>query len=382
MDRTGVGRPFARRTREWNIRKAPRARHAARVARTGALLVLLLLAALVGSCRKAESPGVLHAAIMAGDLAVVRGILTEHPEWIESKGYRGFTVLHTAAFYGHERIVELLLQNGADPNARADNDITPLLNACAVGSQPIVELLVRHGANVNHQTKAGTSPLYVAAVGGYRHIVEFLLDKDAQVDPFAAAALGKTKELSSMLDSDPDLLRATTEGGITLLHAAARACQEEAARLLIQRGADVTCRTEHELLTPLHFAALSGCVAVAEALLEAGADINAQDWLGQTALHFACEKDHSEMAKALVRAGANVNAIDREGLTPLHVACINGDIGLVQLLVDAGADINMYSPQEGTALDCAVLTGHKDIVDLLRKRTRESQPLRPDTEPD
>jgi len=380
MDRTGVGRPFARRTRELNIRKAPRARHAARVARTGALLVLLLLAALVGSCEKAQSPELLRVAVITGDLAAVKRIVEKHPDWIESKGPGGFTPLYLAVLNRRPDIAALLLQEGANPNSRNDNGAPPLMAACGLGSLSLAKLLVRYGADVNAQTSGGAigrTPLYAAAVEGHEHIVSFLQGKGARVDPFAAVALGNTKELSSMLDSDPVLVSATDARGTTLLHTAAWACQEEAARLLIQRGADVTCRTEHELLTPLHFAALSGCVAVAEALLEAGADVNAQDWLGQTALHFACEKDHSEMAKALVRAGANVNAIDREGLTPLHVACINGDIGLVQLLVDAGADINMYSPQEGTALDCAVLRGHKDIVDLLRKRTRESQPLRP-----
>jgi hypothetical protein len=74
-------------------------------------------------------------------------------------------------------------------------------------------------------------------------------------------------------------------------------------------------------------------------LAQAGRDVNVPEaGNGRTALHYAAGYGHVSTAEALVNAGANVNARDRAGMTALGWACLKGHVDLVQLLLKANAD--------------------------------------------
>lgn len=98
------------------------------------------------------------------------------------------------------------------------------------------------------------------------------------------------------------------------------AAGKEVAELLIQAGANVNGRSGSGDQTPLHMAARRGNVNVAEALLNAGADIEARDTKGETPLRRAVNCGHPEFAKLLLERGANPNAADKNGKTPLQSA--------------------------------------------------------------
>jgi len=61
----------------------------------------------------------------------------------------GFTLLIAAARYGHERVVDLLLQRGAEVNLQDSDSWTALMYAARYGHERVVELLLQHGADVN-----------------------------------------------------------------------------------------------------------------------------------------------------------------------------------------------------------------------------------------
>src|SRR4030095_4498107 len=75
-------------------------------------------------------------------------------------------------------------------------------------------------------------------------------------------------------------------------------------------------------------------------LLKRTVDVNAPQVDGMTALHWATYQDDIEVAKLLVDAGANVRAENRYGVTALSLACQNGNTALVELLLEAGANPN------------------------------------------
>lgn len=97
---------------------------------------------------------------------------------------RGQTVLHGAVNRDNRRgdreLVELLLKNGANPNARAGSTAgswagwTPLHVACRNGSRPMVELLLAHGADVNAKTDKGETPLAIAQANNRTAAVQLL----------------------------------------------------------------------------------------------------------------------------------------------------------------------------------------------------------------
>ena len=85
-------------------------------------------------------------------------------------------------------------------------------------------------------------------------------------------------------------------------------------------------------------------------LIEAGANVNAQNKKGQTALFCAAWWDHVKCIKSLLKAGADVNMADNDGDTPLIRASRSGKHKSVDVLLNAGADVNVKDLDGYTAL--------------------------------
>ena len=133
---------------------------------------------------------------------------------------------------------------------------------------------------------------------------------------------------------------------------------------LIRAGADVNAVNRDEK-TALIFAASKGSVEAVKALIRAGADVNAVNKDEKTALMFATSKGYVEAVKALIEAGADVNAVDKYGNTALMFATIKGSIEAVKALIEAGADVNAVNKDGTTALMFATSRGYVEAVKAL-----------------
>jgi len=92
--------------------------------------------------------------------------------------------------------------------------------------------------------------------------------------------------------------------------------------------------------TPLHCAVWKGHLQMVEALVDAGADVNAQnenDHWGTTPLHAAAHANQAGIAQLLIGRGANVNAKDREGRTPLFHTTFHKAKAVAKILEKHGA---------------------------------------------
>ncbi|TML44101.1 MAG: ankyrin repeat domain-containing protein [Actinobacteria bacterium] len=127
----------------------------------------------------------------------------------------------------------------------------------------------------------------------------------AELDVFEAASLGDVARLGELLAADPTLAEARSDDDFTALHYAAFFDGPQAARLLVEHGADANAFADNDLgVHPLNSAAAAGRHEVAAILLEHGADPNAPARGGFTPLDVACENGDEKLAELLRSQGA------------------------------------------------------------------------------
>lgn len=278
------------------------------------------------------------------------------------------TVLHVAIEQNRSVMVESLLGNNADNNARDTKGRTPLLLATQRGLCGLVNILLKNGAKED-----GWTALLLAADGGHEKVVALLLQADEAVNKadengetalHQAAGKGHEKLVELLLRTGADVDKAS-KNGWTALHGAAGGRHEKIVELLLQAGADVNKSSEGGW-TALHQAATNRQAEVVRLLLQASADVNKASEGGETALHRAAEGGHEKVVELLLQAGAAVNkALKGEEVTALHLAARDGHENIVERLLQAGADVNKASKSGWTALHLAVAKGHGKVVELL-----------------
>lgn len=143
------------------------------------------------------------------------------------------------------------------------------------------------------------------------------------------------------------------------------------AQALIDAGADVD-KGDAENFRPLMCAAVEGRTEIIALLLQSGARVDATDEYGRTALSWAVTKgDFDESAKALIEFGANVNKADQGGFTPLMRSALADHPRCLGLLLESGADVTPINPGwKKTALEMALERGSEPLKALVRQLGR------------
>jgi ankyrin repeat protein len=118
--------------------------------------------------------------------AEVRGaeLLASDPDLARAWSSDGFTPLHLASFFGRAKMAAILLDRGAEPTAVSRNpmSIQPLHSAAAARDTAIIQMLLDHGADVNARQAGGWTPLHAAAMFGDAPLAELLLSRGALAD--------------------------------------------------------------------------------------------------------------------------------------------------------------------------------------------------------
>jgi len=145
--------------------------------------------------KKLEAPNQLFLAAENGNKDAVEAVLAKKGLKVNAKESTfGMTALHVAASKGHIEIVELLLANGSDIEAKEETGRTPLHAAAFRGHAVVVEALLAKGANVNALTHDGKTPLDWAVLSQKSDVANFIREnggkcgKDLTSAPKAAAA--------------------------------------------------------------------------------------------------------------------------------------------------------------------------------------------------
>jgi ankyrin repeat protein len=136
--------------------------------------------------KKVKNKTPLHAAYYGKQKLGMMKLLLEKGADVDAKGAKGNTLLHCASLDGEEKVVELLLKYEPKINAKNDNGWTPLHRAALRGRLDVAKLILefkpkdeKEKPDVDTQSKKGNTPLHVASIAGKREMVELLLNCNA-----------------------------------------------------------------------------------------------------------------------------------------------------------------------------------------------------------
>ncbi|XP_050526062.1 protein phosphatase 1 regulatory subunit 12A isoform X9 [Daktulosphaira vitifoliae] len=242
---------------------------------------------------------------------------------------------------GDKNEVNSLLYLTADINAANADGLTALHQACIDDNLDMVEFLVEHGADVNRGDKEGWTPLHATASCGFLSIAKYLLEHGADVsaincDQELAIDIAESDEMRQLLQQylkeagiDCDdarnkeerlMLRDAREWintkkfkdsphpttGAMAIHVAAAKGYIKVIELLIQAGADINCQ-DYDGWTPLHAAAYWGQKEACEILVEHFCDMKKKNFVGQTAFD-VCDEDIKDLLDELKKKQASQNS--------------------------------------------------------------------------
>ena len=308
----------------------------------------------------------LHHALTAKASPAVAAMLLDKGANANVKLRGGSTLLHWAVEHSEPAVVAVLVDHGADIDAKnAEERLTPL--HLAVASDERIDtamLLLERGANMEARDSRSRTPLHLAIEKSSHATVALLMDRGADV-------------------------WARLHRGGSCLHLAAGVHDAALTKLLLDKGIDANTQNANGV-TPLHFAAMrsgfavivlygtyepmpdnsNGQMGTIDLLVEKGADINAVDVYGETPLYFAASfPEELEVIKLLLGKGADANAQKVRGESILHCIVASklyeltqgyysaiGETGLyaaVDLLVNHGADVTQTYNNGRTAADLA-----------------------------
>ncbi|XP_051468526.1 ankyrin repeat domain-containing protein 16 isoform X8 [Apus apus] len=229
--------------------------------------------------------------------------------------------LHEAASMGHPECVSYLLERGASVDCLKKGDWTPLMMACTRQNLEVIKALVDHGANPLLKNKDGWNCFHIASREGHPHVLQYLLD----VSP-------------GCWDTESTINR-------TPLHTAAMHGCLEAVELLLERCQYKPDSRDRCGVTPFMDAIQKGHVDIARLLLEKH------------------QEGHTHTIQRLLSLGADLQAKDGKSRSALHAACAGQQAAAARVLLQAG----LRDAPDGTGTLAQQLARKPDVIQVLQE---------------
>jgi ankyrin repeat protein len=298
----------------------------------------------------------LRKLIEAGEKRKFYEIIQDSRINIDARNYRYETLL--IKYINKHAFVKMLVDRGADVNARDNADNTPLHSSLDIMDQDncirTTKILLHAGADVNAKNNILNEPLHVAAANDNHEALTLLISKGARLNdrnmfgesPLFVAVQNNNYEAAKLLIENGAKTSVKNLAGLPLLQANLFVRTDRLNLLLIKNTTDLNVKGP-DGLTLLHLLVTTpGNMDLIELLVRRGANINVKDNEGLTPLHIAILNDQYDAVKYLLGHGADPKIVDNRAFGPfrephatrlLEIAKQNGDYGLIQIFLENGA---------------------------------------------
>lgn len=381
----------------------------------------------------------LHIASIIGNPKMIE-LLTKYKANVDIEDMLEETALHKIIFQerkmveGKEllipvkdkiKIIQMLLDNGADINKKNNYGETPLALAVARGNENIIKFLIFKEANtdikdnkgnnlihiaaqsgnleilklvlklfennikekINKKNASGKTPLILAAENGYKNIIVFLLEKGS--DPNIQDNKGNTSFLAATKKGDIEILQILrndpftqigipNSAGETSLHIAVKNKNIKAVKFLLKGEANPN-KQNNNGDTSLHIAVKNEILEMFPILLKHPAvDKHKQNNYKETPLHVSIKNGKEKLVLELLKyfpqqiilgrtkaPRRDINKKDSNGHTTLHLASKNNFFEVADFLVNNGAEIDALANNKRTSLSYAAEKGNIKIATIL-----------------
>ncbi|XP_068220064.1 transient receptor potential cation channel subfamily A member 1 homolog [Palaemon carinicauda] len=298
----------------------------------------------------------------------------------------GDTAMHIAARHNKKDILDILLERGADCNAKNNKGETPLNLATQYGQDECCKMLINYGPlEINSLDQEQNTLLHIATKEGRFNVCRCIIQKFVEKDAVE------------------DVINSKNIHGTTPLHFSAKVNNRPIMELLLQSNADRNCVDKDKYL-PLHYVSEKGYVDLCELLLSGLSEkerkkaletltrfghtplmlaakgghrkcceimkdwnMNGQDRYGKdTALHFAVRKVYQNTVTQLLENGANPNLKNKRGYTPLHEAIEFKEFECIKALVeDTQTNISEIAAGKKNVLHLGAEAGIEEAFQFL-----------------
>ena len=292
----------------------------------------------------------LHAAAEGGNISIVKSMLSRGID-IDSKDDESSSVtpLIIAVKENHVEVMKYLLQKGADISLTTGSyERNALHIASQYGSVAAIEMLLSYDLRPDSRDREGNTPLFCAAGCGQIEAVNCLLKHGA--DPFlrgehgwsllhAAAQSGNVIIIETLLSKDLDVDSRDETLGLTPLMVSIKCDKLEAAKYLLEKGANVRLKTTLREIPILTIASTVGSVAAIKMLLSRGCSIDSRDDGGDTPLMHAARCGNTKVVEYLLAQGANPLLRNTSDVGLLHLAALSGNVLTIKAVLSKNLDI-------------------------------------------
>ncbi|XP_041351820.1 serine/threonine-protein phosphatase 6 regulatory ankyrin repeat subunit B-like [Gigantopelta aegis] len=305
----------------------------------------------------------LHYAVKVNCLRLVEALVEKGAE-LDAVNDDGYTPLHIAASNSSLDIVKYLVQKGSLVNLQSSEGRTPLMLAISPETNDVLLYLLSKKADPSIQDDNGDTPLdfaiYACSLTSIKALVEHGIKVDDKLDSLVRKALNyDSLDIVSYLIKN-QMQKVSPMICSWALTSAVKNSDLELAIYLLRNG--INPNETHDI--DLGHVIREMSFELVKALVESGAELNTvHKYMSECPLHIAVKKQSFELVSYLVNKESKVNIPDKMGRTPFHLAVHLKESHIALYLLQNGADPNTKDEMGNSPLHSAV---NRDCLDLVK----------------